>query len=66
MKLQAIHTRSRWKSKWERTKHQLTQRLKTYQVSLNTVIITFRNRLYMGLQGICLTLEDAHLVEESD
>jgi hypothetical protein len=56
MELQAIHTRSRWKVKWERTKHQLTQRLKTYHFSLNTVIITFRDRLYMGQQWICLTL----------
>ena len=56
MELQTIHTRSRWKSKWERIKHQLTQRLKTHQVSLNTVIITFRDRLYMGQRWVCLTL----------
>jgi hypothetical protein len=27
LEIQAAHTRSLWKSKWERTKHQLTQRL---------------------------------------
>jgi hypothetical protein len=56
MELQVIHTRSRWKSKWERIKHQLIQRLNTYQVSLNTIIITLRDRLYMGQQWVCLIL----------
>ena len=57
IELQAIHTRSLWKSKWERIKHQLIQRLKTYQVSLNTKFITLRDRLlYMGQKWICLTL----------
>ena len=44
--------RSLWKSKWERTKHQLTQRLHNYLRSLQSV----RNRIYVGRQRSCLRL----------
>jgi hypothetical protein len=46
LEIQAAHTRSLWKSKWERTKHQLTQRLHNYLRSLQSV----RNRIYVGRQ----------------
>ena len=52
LETQAAHTRSLWKSKWERTKHQLTQRLHNYLRSLQSV----RNRIYVGRQRICLRL----------
>ena len=52
LKMQAAHTRSLWKSKWKRTKHQLTQRLYNYLMSLQTV----RNRIYVGRQRSCLRL----------
>jgi hypothetical protein len=50
--LQLFHTRSLWKSKWERTKHQLTQRLHNYLISLQSV----RNRIYVGRQRSCLRI----------
>jgi hypothetical protein len=52
LEIQAAHTRSLWKSNWERTKHQLTQRLHNYLISLQTV----RNRIYVGRQRSCLRL----------
>ena len=52
LEIQAAHTRSLWKSKWERTKHQLTQRLHNYLRSLQSV----RNRIYVGRQRSCLRL----------
>jgi len=52
LEIQAAHTRSLWKSKWERTKHQLTQRLHNYLSSLQSV----RNRIHVGRQRSCLRL----------
>ena len=54
--LQLFHTSSLWESKWERIKHQLTQRLQIYLVSLHQSFLTVRNRLYVGRQRSCLRL----------
>ena len=53
--LQAVHMRSLWKSKWERTKHQL----QTHLMSLHTLALAVRDRLHVGRQRLCLRLGDA-------
>ena len=64
--LQLFHTRSLWKSKWERAMHQLTQRPQMYLASLHLSFLTIRNRIYMGRQRSCLRLgPDSQLDGES-
>ena len=50
---------SLWKSKWERTKHQLTQRLQTHLTSLHVLAVAVRDRLHVERQRLCLCLGDA-------
>jgi hypothetical protein len=54
--LQLFHTKSLWKSKWERAMHQLTQRPQIYLASLHLSFLTVRNRIYVGRQRYCLRL----------
>ena len=58
--LQAVHMRRLWKSKWERTKHQLIQRLQTHLISLHVLALAVRDRLHVGRQQLCLRLEMHH------
>ena len=50
---------SLWRSKWERTKHQLTQRLQTHLTSLHVLAFAVRDRLHVERQRLCLCLGDA-------
>jgi hypothetical protein len=50
LETQAAHTRSLWKSKWERTKHQLTQRLQTHLMSLHVLAPAVQDRLHVVRQ----------------
>ena len=59
LELQAVHMRSLWKSKWERTKHQIIQRLQTHLISLHFLALAVRDRLHVGRQQLCLRLGDA-------
>ena len=54
--LQLFHTKSLWKSKWERAIHQLTQRPQMYLASLHLSFLTVQNRIYVGRQRSCLRL----------
>ena len=59
LRLRVVHTRSLWKLKWERTKHQLTQRLRTHIISLNVLALAVRDRLHVERQRLCLCFENA-------
>ena len=59
LRLRVVHTRSLWKRKWERTKHQLTQRIRTHIISLNVLALAVRDRLHVERQRLCLCFENA-------